>query len=138
MLAYMLVSTQFVVLVNSSTNCLQFGALVLLAKQQQPQDHQQLLRFFATTVLTVVCLVLYFNNYYFRKLNLLFAFLKVILMLVIIGRAIYVACTQKIRGFGELPQLQISYGSTPTVSQFMAFLNVLFAFNGWENATYVF
>ena len=119
---------------NSSTNCLQFGALVLLADLKDPQDNQRLLRFFAATVVTVVCLVLYFNNYYFRKLNILFACLKIILILVIIGRAGVVASTQNHKEFSALPQIQ---SERTVLSHFLAFLNVLFAFNGWENATFV-
>ena len=135
MLAHMLYAIQFMVLMSSSTNCLQFGALVLRADLEDPQHHQRLLRFFATTLLTSVCLVLYFNNYYFRKLNILFACLKVILIFVIIGSASYVAITQDHKDFSALQQTQP--GQRTVVSSFLAFLNVLFAFNGWENATFV-
>ena len=135
MLAYMLYAIQFMVLMNSSTNCLQFGAFVLRADLEDPKHHQRLLRFFATTLLTSVCLVLYFNNYYFRKLNILFAFLKFMFMFVIVGSASYVAITQDHKDFSALPQPQP--GQRTVLSSFLAFLNVLFAFNGWENATFV-
>lgn len=134
MLAYMLYAVQFVVLMSSSTNCLQFGGQVLVADLRDPQTHQRLLRFFAITILTVVCLILYLNTYYFRKLNILFAYLKLVLIFVIVGRAAYVARTHGHTGFDVLPQIK---PKPKTVSHFLAFLNVLFAFNGWENATFV-
>lgn len=136
MLAYMLYAIQFVVLMSSSTSCLQFGALVLEADLREPQSNQRLLRFFAITILSLVCLLLYFNTYYFRKLNILFACLKCILIVIIVGKAAHVSHTNGHPGFRVLPVLQ-KKPQPKVVSHFMAFLNVLFSYTGWENATFV-
>lgn len=140
MLAYTLYSTQFIVFMSTSTGCLQFGAFVLLACRQDPQNHQRLLRFFAATILTAVCLVIYFNTWYFRKLNVLFAYLKIVMICGIIGMASYKSHkSQKSHSlsFGEINEQSHLKTQSSMLSHFMAFLNVLWAFSGWENATFV-
>lgn len=136
MFAYMLYAIQFVVLMGASTTCLQFGAMVIVADHREPQYQQRLMRFFATTILSVVCLILYFNTYYFRKLNIVFACLKCILIIVIVGKAAHFSHTHGHPGFRVLPELQ-NASPPKVVSHFNAFLNVLFAYSGWENATFV-
>ena len=82
----------------------------------------------------------------------MFAYLKVILMCIVIVWASIVAHKQGSFSFGSPPQLNstppeihslllkkepIDSKPVTITSHFEAFLDVLFAFNGWENATYV-
>lgn len=133
---YTLYAIQFVLLMHNSTNCLQFGSQVILADLRDPEVNQRLVRFFGIVILTVVCLIIYFNNTIFRYFNLTVAWLKFAGLIVLFGKGLQMAIAQETKTFGAIDQSSYLFSESP-LRHFLALLQVLFAFNGWENATFV-
>ena len=127
MFFYTLYGITFIFL-NGSTNCLQFGAQVFLADLKDPASDQRLVRLFAIFILTVVCCIV-------ASSNRLLGFLKFVGLLVLIGKGVVAAVRQESKSF---TQLSIFNDNRPQpLNHFLALSNILFAYNGWENATFV-
>ena len=119
---------------NTSTNSLAFGSLVIRADLRDPEDNQRLVRFFAFVVLTLAAILIFFSNTLFRKLNKALAAVKIAALVVLIGGGIYATNKQENRTFKSISMDQAEH---PAVDHFLALFYVLFAFNGWEHATFV-
>ncbi|KAF8417680.1 amino acid permease-domain-containing protein, partial [Terfezia claveryi] len=130
---YILYGVSFVFLMNGATNCLQFGAQVFLADLKVPQD-QRLVRLFAVCILTLVCFTIAYSNRLFRNTNKLFAVLKTVGMLVLfIGGAVFASAPKE----NHTTSIKKKDARPSSVNHFLALSYVLFAYSGWENATFV-
>ncbi|KAF8418448.1 amino acid permease-domain-containing protein [Tirmania nivea] len=136
MFFYTLYGVAFVFLMNGTTNCLQFGAQVLRADLKEPDNDPRLVRLFAVCILTLVCFALAYSNSLFRTTNKVFAGFKVVVMLVLFIGGVLKAADQKDITFGRVHQTS-NEPSVPALNHFLALSSVLFAYNGWENATFV-
>lgn len=91
LMGFMVYAFVFVGVFNSSTNCMQFAKLVLVAVQaknfsEEPnyQINRDLVRFIAVAVLSVICLVQFFSPRAGRRFNNLAAVVKIMFMLLLI------------------------------------------------------
>ena len=116
---------------NTSTNSLAFGSLVLNADLRDPQHNQRLVRFFAFVVLTLAAILIFFSNTLFQKMNKALAGVKIASLVVLIGGGIYATISQENRTFKAISM------DRSAVDHFLALFHVLFAYNGWEHATFV-
>ena len=132
MFCYVLYGVSFVVLVGGTTNCLQFGAQVFHADLKQPDDDQRLVRIFAVCILTLVCFTIAYSNNLFRNTNKAFAVLKSVGMLVLFLGGAVRSTRQGQKSAGVVFQKKLE-----AVDHFLALSQVMFAYNGWENATFV-
>ena len=104
------------------------------ADLKNPEHDPRLVRFFAVCILTLVC----FNISYSRSLlqtamaNKLFAGLKSVGMLVLSTGGIVGAARQK----DKTTDLTFNDVKPPALNHFLALSSVLFAYHGWENATF--
>jgi len=133
MFAYILYGISFVFLETSASNCLQFGAQVFYAALKQPASDQRLVRLFAVCILTLVCFIIGYSNSLFRNTNRVFAVLKSVGMFVLFVGGVVRAAHQEHKTFGRVH----SDASPTALNHFLAISSVLFAYSGWENATYV-
>jgi len=112
---------------------MQFANQVLItAAGPNPQyvPDQRLLRFIAVSVVTFICLLHFFSGGAGRALNQIFAVLKMILLFVLsIAGIVYLS--------GHVTVEWSLKPSTVPSSSATAFLQVLFTYSGWENATLV-
>jgi amino acid transporter len=133
LLTYTIYAFCFVLLYNTSTGAMQFANQVLItAAGPNPQyvPDQRLLRFIAVSLLTFICLLHYFSGRAGRAVNQIFALFKIILLSVLsIAGFVYLS--------GHATAEWSLKPSTVPSSSATAFLQVLFTYSGWENATLV-
>jgi amino acid transporter len=123
----------FVFLYNSATNAMQFANQVLISSAGPNPNYvpdQRLLRFIAVSALTFVCLLHYFSGRAGRALNQVLAMLKIVMLVVVLVAGI-------VRVSGQVKTDWSLEASTVPSSSATAFLQILFSFSGWENATFV-
>ena len=131
MFCYTLYGVSFVFLMNDATNCLQFGAQVFRAALKDPHD-QQLVRLFAVCILTLVCFTIAYSNSLFRNTNKVFAGLKLAGMLALFLGGVVCA-----RQNEKSTTVHFAIPKPSALSHFLALSYVMFAYTGWENATFV-
>ena len=135
MFSYVLYGVSFVFLMSDTTNCLQFGAQVFRADLKQPEDDQRLVRLLAICILTLICLVIAYSNSLFRNTNKIFAGLKSVGMLVLFIGGVVAVAHQKDKTTSVT--FKSNGATSPALNHFLALSSVLFAYTGWENATFV-
>ncbi|KAI1078234.1 amino acid permease-domain-containing protein [Whalleya microplaca] len=138
LLWYTIFSIYFVFIYTTTTNPPQFGLqIIYLATGSEVVNDQRVWRLIAFISLAFVCLLVYFAPKGSRTLNLLFAALKVCVLIALFVAAAYQAAQNNV--FGD-PRpgnpADWEWGGATTKSG-TAVLQVLFAFQGWENATLV-
>lgn len=110
-----------------------FASQVYLSATDGDNPDQRVLRLIAVVIITIVCLLHYFSARMGRDLNVILAVSKVSMLVVLcIGGAVK-ATKEHAHNFNgvkpETPNSPSSFGA--------GLLLVLFAFQGWENATFV-
>lgn len=135
LLAHTIYSFYFITMYSTARNCMQFGVQVLTAGNvPYPPNFEpsnRLLRFIGVVVLTAICLVHYFSGRVGRAMNQVFAFIKIILLLIVLGAGIRYA------RFNFVSEDWFRPANPNASSSATAFLYVVFSFAGWENATFV-
>jgi amino acid transporter len=131
--SYVFYAAFFVPFGNSGIISLQFGKQLLSTciEQNGAALDESVVRFIAVTIVSMACLLSYFSSRVGRSLNQLFAMVKILLLVSVIGLGVYTLETS------QSPQKRAtedrkSYQNVPA-----ALLLVLYSFQGWENATYV-
>lgn len=103
LLGFIVYAVVFVGVFNSSTNCMQFAKLVLVAahaeefsRNAEYELNRDLVRFIAVSALSIICLVQFFSPRAGRRLNKLAAVVKIlfVVMLIVLG-AIVAGNTEK-------------------------------------------
>lgn len=132
LLAYIIYAFLFVGVFNSATNTLQIGRefLICISPNQNPNRH--LVRFIGIVAFSIICLIQLFSSRAGRSLNSIFALIKILFLLVLLGFGFAairhntspVEFTQKVSGI-------------PALNYAQAILIVLFSYTGWENANFV-
>lgn len=118
-----------VCMVTTATSSMQFARQVLIAATDSTDIHdERVMRFIAVVITSVICLLLYFSTAESRKLNRWLAGLKLSLMLVVLVAICVKAGRNSV--IDVMEQRRKSNSAT-------GMLQVLFAFQGWENAIYV-
>jgi amino acid transporter len=131
LLSYTCYAFYFVFFYTTATNSMQFARQVIIAATNNTDDSdERVMRFIAVVITTVVCLLLYFSTAAGRRFNRYLAWLK-ISMLISIGIA---GAVKASRATAE--DITKSFQTTPSNSA-PALLQILFSFQGWENATLV-
>lgn len=110
---------------------MQFARQVIIAATDNPDIHdQRVMRLIAVVIITVICLLLYFSTATGRRLNRYLAWLKIGLMIIVFMAGAIKA------GDATAHDITKSFQSAHSSSA-AALLQVLFSFQGWENATLV-
>jgi amino acid transporter len=114
---------------------MQFGVQILTAANvPYPENFEpdnRLLRFFGVIILTFICLIHFFSGRVGRAMNQAFAFVKIALLLIVLGAGIHFTRGRFVRkDWFQSPNPNPSSSAT-------AFLYIVFSFAGWENATFV-
>ncbi|KAF3940839.1 hypothetical protein ABW19_dt0205090 [Dactylella cylindrospora] len=137
-------STQFILFWNTATNCVQIARQVLACADRNLNVNDafahvtdgRLIGFIAIVVTSAVCLLHYFSTAAGRITNVSFAVFKVAMLLVLFGRGAWFSATKKSGGswtatgdLGDYTERWKSYA--------YAIFIVLFAYQGWENASFV-
>lgn len=127
----------FIFLYNSATNSLQFAYQILISNSDKGSagaPDRTVLRLIAVLVLTAICLLQYFSARAGRTLNKVLAFLKLLLLGVVICAGL-----NRIAKNSDRHVPSESWGGEPVSpsSPAIAFYYVIFSFQGWENATFV-
>lgn len=91
LLGFVVYAVIFVGVLNSSTNSMQFGKVILVAiqadqfsKDARHELNRDLVRFIAVAALSIICLVQFFSPRAGRRLNNLAAVVKILFMLLLI------------------------------------------------------
>lgn len=130
LLVTILFSGYFITLSNTAGNSIAFAKHILIAATGETNvtNRPMLVRFVAISVLTVVCFLHMTASDLARFLNKAFAYFKILLLLVV-----------ALRGFAESnEEAQLDWsGESNFKSSMTALVLVFYAFEGWENATYV-
>ncbi|OCK81272.1 hypothetical protein K432DRAFT_392315 [Lepidopterella palustris CBS 459.81] len=131
LLAYTLYALYFVMIYTTTTNSMQFARQVIItATKKQEITDQRVWRLIAVVITSVICLLLYFSTSTGRRLNRYLAYLKIGMMLILF---LFGAIKAGKHTAHDITQsFQTSHSSSAT-----ALLQVLFSFQGWENATLV-
>lgn len=118
---------------NTATNSMQFARHVMIAATSDPINQDpRVLRFIAVVITTAICLLLYFSTATGRKLNRYTAYAKITMLFIVLVAGGVKAKNAPATDLGHMPFAPF-VGSGPGG----ALLQVLFAFQGWENATFV-
>lgn len=131
LLAYTCYALYFVCIYTTATNSMQFARQVLIAATQKDEiADQRVMRLIAVVIMTTICLLLYFSTATGRRLNRWLAWVKIGMMIVV-----FVAGGVK-AGKNRASDINRTFESVEPNSA-TALLQVLFSFQGWENATLV-
>ncbi|OCK94885.1 uncharacterized protein K441DRAFT_90733 [Cenococcum geophilum 1.58] len=131
LLTYTCYSLYFVCLYTTATNSMQFARQVIMAATKSDDiPDQRVMRLIAVVIMSLICLLLYFSTATGRKLNRYLAWLKIGLMIII-----FIAGGVK-AGKGPAHDINWKFKSAQSNSA-IALLQVLYAYQGWENATLV-
>jgi amino acid transporter len=139
LLAYVVYAILFVAVFNSGTNAMQIGRMILLAIQADKSGmdvNRDLVRFIGVFALSLLCFLQYFSPTVGRKLNVLWAFVKIIFVIALIGVGGHAAATLSADQKTSWSANMLSNDSSSR-DWAKALLSVLFSFEGWENATFV-
>ncbi|KAF2184946.1 hypothetical protein K469DRAFT_167604 [Zopfia rhizophila CBS 207.26] len=132
LLSYTCYALYFVCIYTTATNSMQFARQVIIAATSDTDIHdQRVMRFIAVVISTVICLLLYFSTATGRRLNRYLAWLKIGLMISVFMAGAIKAGKAPAHDINASPSLR-GHSSSAT-----ALLQVLFSFQGWENATLV-
>jgi len=104
--------------------------VIMVATQSDSISDQRVMRLVAVVIMSLICLLLYFSTATGRKLNRYLAWMKIGLMIVI-----FIAGGVK-AGKGPAHDISFEFESASSNSA-IALLQVLYAYQGWENATLV-
>lgn len=110
-----------------------FANQVYISATDGNNPDQRVLRLIAVVILTVVCLLHYFSARTGRDLNVVLAASKVVMLCVLFVAGAIKANKEHVRDFN---QVNLN-ASTSSSSAAAGFLLILYAFQGWENATFV-
>jgi amino acid transporter len=130
---------------------MQIGRMILIAIQADSPDlavNNDLVRFIGVFSLSLLCFLQYFSPTAGRKLNVVWALVKIIFVIALIGvgakAAASVPADKKTSWsgsyFSDDPAVQndpANQGYSLKEDWAKALLSVLFSFEGWENATFV-
>jgi len=131
LLSYTCYSLYFVCMYTTTTNSMQFARQVLRASTNDDTVHdERIMRFIAVVITTVICLLIYFSTATGRRLNRYLAWLKIGLLISVFMAGAIKAGKSTVRD--NVPVQKVIKSSSAT-----GLLQVLFAFQGWENATLV-
>ncbi|KAK6535901.1 hypothetical protein TWF281_000152 [Arthrobotrys megalospora] len=131
---------QFILFWNTATNCAQAARQIIACSNHSLDTNNvyagqdtRLIAFIGIVISSTVCLLHYFSTAAGRVTNVAFAAFKVLLLLILLGRGVWFAETFK--------QGQQDWTSQPNPIEWKTFTYatfiVLFAFQGWENASFV-
>jgi amino acid transporter len=130
---YTIYTFYFVLLYNTATNSMQFANQVIISATVPTSvrdPDQRLLRFVAVVALTFFSLLHYFSARAGRALNQVFAFTKVVMLVIVLIAGMVKAGTTFEADWSKKPSTDASSAAT-------AYLLIAFSFAGWENATFV-
>lgn len=114
---------------------MQFARQVIMASTSSTIiSDQKVMRLIAVVITTVICLLLYFSTATGRRINRYLAWLKIGLMITVFVAGAVKAGRNKTSVMNE--DMSRTFDLTQSNSA-TALLNVLFSFQGWENATLV-
>ncbi len=146
LLAYITYSIVFVANFNSGTNSMQTGRMILLciaaSEAGTPDVNRDVVRLIGVVVLTAICLLQFFSPEIGRKLNKALAGVKILflvaLFLVAVAANGHPMTTPDENVVVDRAADWMVWHPTGSKLYFAkALLAVLFAFEGWENATFV-
>jgi amino acid transporter len=145
LLAYITYSILFVANFNSGTNSMQTGRMILLciaaAEPGTPDVNRDAVRLIGVVVLTAICLLQFFSPAIGRALNKGFAVVKILFLfaLFFVGVAANAHSMTTPDGVvvDRAPDWTTWHETGSKLYFAKALLAVLFAFEGWENATFV-
>jgi amino acid transporter len=138
LLFYTVYAFLFVAFFNSGTNSLQIGRQILIAINPAGPFNTHLMRFIAIVALSILCLLQYFSPKWGRKLNNFLALLKILSLLIVLFAGAHKTYNGEYVGNGNgfesrAPCEQSKSG----IEVAKAMLLIIFSFEGWENATFV-
>jgi hypothetical protein len=138
MFAYIIYTFYFVLTYNTASNSMQLANQALISANIHNNNYRpdgRLLRFLAIVALSFFCLLHYFSGRAGRTLNQILAGFKVCLLFIVFIAGI-VRASKNFRGdWAQQSNSNGFAGSGPACAR--AFLLIIFAFSGWENATFV-
>jgi amino acid transporter len=138
MFAYIIYTFYFVLTYNTASNSMQLANQALISANIHNNNYRpdgRLLRFLAIVALSFFCLLHYFSGRAGRTLNQILAGSKVCLLFIVFIAGI-VRASKNFRGdWAQQSNSNGFAGSGPACAR--AFLLIVFAFSGWENATFV-
>ncbi|KAF3222450.1 hypothetical protein TWF106_005115 [Orbilia oligospora] len=130
---------QFILFWNTATNCSQAARQIIACADKSLDTNNvydgqdtRLIAFIAIVISSFVCLLHYFSTAAGRVTNVAFAVFKVVMLLILLGRGAWFSETFKQGGYWKAQPNPIEWKSF-TYATFI----VLFAFQGWENASFV-
>jgi amino acid transporter len=118
----------FICIYTTATNGMQFARQTIIAATGADVKDERVMRLIAVVITTFTCLILYFSAAIGRKLNRWLASLKLMLLFAIFVAGAVMARTSAVRDVAM---------SLPAPNASVAMLQVLYAFQGWENGTLV-
>lgn len=110
-----------------------FAHQVYLSAIDGDNPDLRVLRLIAVVMVTVVCLLHYFSAHMGRDLNVVLAVSKVVTLSILFIAGAIKANKEHVHDFNQV-NLNTSTSSSSTAT---AFILIVFAFQGWENATFV-
>jgi hypothetical protein len=133
--SYTCYALYFICLYTTATNSMQFARQVIMASTNSTDiSDVRVLKLIAVVITTVICLLLYFSTATGRRMNRYLAWLKIGLMIAVFMAGAVTA------GRNQTSVMNKDVSRTFKLAQSnsaTALLNVLFSFQGWENATLV-
>ncbi|KAK6540714.1 hypothetical protein TWF694_008105 [Orbilia ellipsospora] len=137
MFAFVLYGYHFLLLSNSGTNTNQFGRQVLTVANPDVYNNLDtaslsitLQTFIGIVCLTALCLLNYFSAKAGRVVNKSLALFKLCLLLALVVQG------AKVVHNSDVHDISTNYGRSSSDTA-VAFVLVLFSYQGWENATFV-
>lgn len=141
LLSYTMYAFYLIPFSSTAQNCMVFAREVLSltvawpapdpeTQVINPPIDSRLLGFIAVVALTIMCFLHFLSTRAGRDLNGSIAVLKVLFLLILIIAGIVKCITSNPHEWSDT-----STGSGRNIS--LAFLQILFSFQGWENATFV-
>jgi amino acid transporter len=145
LLAYITYAVIFIAVFNSGTNSMQTGRMILLCvvadEPGNPDVHRDVVRLIGVIVLTSLCLLQFFSPKTGRGLNKVLATVKILflvaLFLVGVDATSRPMTTPENAEVGRGGDWLVWHDTGSRLNFAKALLAVLFAFEGWENATFV-
>lgn len=110
-----------------------FSNQVYISATDSDSPDQRVLRLIAVVILTVICLLHYFSASIGRDLNVVLAASKVLTLSVLFVAGAIKASKEHVHDFNQV-NLNTSTSSSSAAA---GFILILYAFQGWENATFV-
>jgi amino acid transporter len=131
LLSYTCYALYFVCFYTTATNSMQFARQAIIASTNDTSIRdERVMRLIAVVITTVICALIYFSTATGRRLNRYLAWLK-------IGLLISVFMTGAIKAGKSTVHDKVPTQKFVKSTSASALLQVLYAFQGWENATLV-